>query len=404
MSDESRAQIPRDIEAALLRGIGAYVRATPRQDLPAPVRPLKGLRQQALGPHRATLLALLEDETTRALMGQWMNEDKPSLAKADQNALRIAIERQGDWAAELTGLSEPSKPKRAAVDRDGGGDRDELERLRARLDKAREETRRVREETAAELAALRSERTALSRDLAALRTEIADMRKALKAAEGEAAKLRAEADRYKRRFKSLEDKSRTEREELKARHKEEVAALRAGASSSPKKKKTTTRRSSTKQPPSRPEKRRALAVPKGRLEDDPLTLDEWLKDSGAMLLVDGYNVARAQGGFGDLELADQRERVVDGVERLARRRKFKAIVVFDGSVVAPGTNKRRGRGPVEVQYSKADEIADDHLVALLESLSGDPVILATNDRELRDRAARLGATPARSEQLLALIR
>jgi predicted RNA-binding protein with PIN domain len=59
---------------------------------------------------------------------------------------------------------------------------------------------------------------------------------------------------------------------------------------------------------------------------------------------------------------------------------------------------------VRIEYSRPDEIADDHLIAKLEELPASPVIVATNDRELQQRSAALGATIATSDQLLALIR
>jgi predicted RNA-binding protein with PIN domain len=143
-------------------------------------------------------------------------------------------------------------------------------------------------------------------------------------------------------------------------------------------------------------------VPPGRLPEDPETLDEWLVP-GVWLLVDGYNVTKAEGGFGNLSLASQRDRLVDEVRRLATRKRLRATVVFDGSKVPPGT-RRLERGPVAVEYSSPDEVADDHLVAMLEAAPADPAVLVTNDRDLQERAGALGATIATSQQLLALIR
>jgi predicted RNA-binding protein with PIN domain len=121
------------------------------------------------------------------------------------------------------------------------------------------------------------------------------------------------------------------------------------------------------------------------------------------LLVDGYNVTKAEGGFSGLPLEAQRERLVEEIMKLATRKKLPTTIVFDGSQVPPGTRRRR-RGPVAVEYSNPHEPADDHLVALLETGGPEPAVLVTSDRDLRDRAGALGATVARSEQLLALIR
>jgi rRNA-processing protein FCF1 len=56
-----------------------------------------------------------------------------------------------------------------------------------------------------------------------------------------------------------------------------------------------------------------------------------------------------------------------------------------------------------VEYS-AGETADDHLIARLERLPPQPVIVVTNDKELQQRASALRATVASSDQLLALAR
>ena len=80
-----------------------------------------------------------------------------------------------------------------------------------------------------------------------------------------------------------------------------------------------------------------------------------------------------------------------------------STIVFDGALMEPAAVRRKRR-TVVVAYSKPPEIADDHLVALLEERPNYPVIVVTNDRELQDKSVALGATIARSEQLLAIIR
>ena len=122
-----------------------------------------------------------------------------------------------------------------------------------------------------------------------------------------------------------------------------------------------------------------------------------------MLVIDGYNVARAPGAFGELGLEQQRDRLVDRVSNLAVTRKLRPVIVFDGSDVDPGV-RTAPRGPVKVQYSAPGEIADDHIVALVEKQPPVPVVVVTNDRELQARVARLGATIATWGQLLSLTR
>jgi predicted RNA-binding protein with PIN domain len=138
------------------------------------------------------------------------------------------------------------------------------------------------------------------------------------------------------------------------------------------------------------------------MPEDPQTLAEWLAAPDVRLVVDGYNVTKAEGGYGDLPLERQRERLIDEVRSLVARGGVPTVIVFDGSEVMPGA-ARRMRGGVVVEYSKPSESADDHIIALLEATEG-PTIVTTNDRDLQDRAAALGATIATSDQLLALIR
>jgi predicted RNA-binding protein with PIN domain len=144
-------------------------------------------------------------------------------------------------------------------------------------------------------------------------------------------------------------------------------------------------------------------VPKGRLEDDPLTLDAWLDEPGIHLLVDGYNVTKSPAGFPDLDLASQRERLVEQLEKLALRKSAPTTVVFDGSEVPPGRS-RLARTRVRVEYSRPGETADDHLIAKLAALPPHPVVLVTGDRELQERAGAEGATIAVATQLLELAR
>jgi predicted RNA-binding protein with PIN domain len=139
------------------------------------------------------------------------------------------------------------------------------------------------------------------------------------------------------------------------------------------------------------------------MADSPGTLEAWLKEPYVSLLIDGYNVSKTEGGFGEISLEYQRNRLIDEIDRLARRMKVPSTIVFDGALIEPAA-VRRTRRTVVVAYSKPPEIADDHLVALLEERSNHPVVVVTNDRELQEKSVALGATIARSEQLLALIR
>ena len=341
------------------------------------------------------VLGALDDDAFRALVVQWLDEDPP-LARPDAQLLRIAAERSDGWEEALA--SKVARPPRAAPKPKRTHD-DAVAREKEKARKARDDIRKVREDSALALKAAEAKIAALREELAATRGELAAIGKELQAATRESRRAREELDREarkaRRRVGDAEKDARAARKELsrvmKALEKQ-TTPIR-----SPRRTRTAVARSVE------PKKRRALTVPKGRYEDAAETLHAWLEHDNVHLLVDGYNVSKAPDGYADLALDKQRERVIQEVEKIARRHSVSATIVFDGSDVPPGTS-RRARGPVAVEYSRADEIADDHLVAKLEALPRYPVIVVTNDRELQARARALGATIATSNQLLALIR
>lgn len=401
--------LPDDVANLLVRAMGAYIRASPAQELTAPLRPYKKIAApKALAARREALLKALDDQATRGRMLEWLEEDKPSLTAAERDVLKLACERPEGWHARLTTLSQGPKPGR--VEAVGPGE-ERGERQIARLRDARDEARKERDDARAQ-ARLQGARAAeLERDVARLREEVRRAGAELEAAQADTERARAELERERRRARRDSEQVKADKARLQA----EVRDLRAELRQARREVEAVQRkleaqrrkaRGDVEAQPSYSWPRKPLVVPKGLLETAPETLEQWLDVEGARLLVDGYNVAKAPGGYGELELADQRDRVIDEVARLARRKKVEATIVFDGSVVPPGT-ARRARASVRVEYSKPGEEgdrADDHLIAFLSELPPLPVVFVTSDRALQRRAARLGATIATSEQLLALFR
>jgi predicted RNA-binding protein with PIN domain len=297
----------------------------------------------------------------------------------------------------------------------------ERERTRAAKEdarRARDEARRVKQESRRELSDSKARAAALEEQIAGLQEDLERAGAAAEEARREAARRAADHDRELRRATRRAESAAADRAARKGELGEErkkVAALerlageletrlaRFGEGEGAPPRRAASAHGRASRSPTRARRRRALRPPKGRLPDEPGTLEEWLARDDVRLLVDGYNVTKAPGGFAGLDITRQRERLIEEVVRLARRKDVPATIVFDGSEVAPGT-ARRSRGPVDVQYSVPPESADDHLVALLRLLPPDPVIVVSDDRELRERAAAHGATPASSRQLLTLIR
>ena len=390
--------LPDDIAAALVRGIGTYIREHPANELPADLRRFRSFRPQALAPHREKLLASLEDEATRARIKHWLENDKSPLGKSDARVLAVATARKDGWEEELKGASKPRAERQkpaTAHDSKLNAEREKTRKAKDELRKAREELRSAEQRSAARISELEA-------TVADLTTRLHKAEKDVVTARSEADRATERAERSQRKAKKDAEKAALDRDdarkEAKALRKELTAARVAAAKSD------TSPRSAPKKHSSKPKKRIPLTVPKGRLADDPANLKKWLTRDDVRLLIDGYNVAKAEGGFEGQLLESQRERLIDAVFKLAKMTDTETIVVFDAQMV-PGRRSRKTRKrPVVIEWSNQDQIADDYIVDRLGQLPQEPVILVTNDKELQERGRDLAATIATSQQLLALIR
>ncbi len=399
--------LPAPVAASLTRAIAAYLRDAPANEIPARLKRFRSFRPQALAPHRATLIAALDDGSLRDAILEWL-KDSPPLKKDDADLLAVAARREDGWERELSGTASPKKrPTRSESERL----RDALERERERAARAKEELRNFREKARQEIREAKQRATDAAGEVKALRAQVREAQLELRAAATE--RERAQRDvakemRVLRREAEKASGARSQAEDRVTALKREVAAQARRVNEleralDDERARLARARERTSKTVRSEGPRRKLKAPKGLLDTAPETLSSWLARDGVRLIVDGYNVGKADGGFPDLPLETMRNRVVDEIAKLARKHSAEAIVVFDGAEVAPGT-ARRSKGPVKVQYSRSGVIADDHIVDLVESLPPTPVIVATNDRELQGRVAALGATVATSDQLLGLIR
>ncbi len=122
-----------------------------------------------------------------------------------------------------------------------------------------------------------------------------------------------------------------------------------------------------------------------------------------IVLVDGYNLTKR--ARPELALADQRRWLVDASVETATRTGAHFEVVFDGAddrERAPADLHRR-RG-VQVRFSPTGTEADDVVVQRAETLAGEPVVVASDDRRVRDGAQRVGANVVGAAQLLAAMK
>ena len=391
---------PPDIRAALVEGLGAYVAGAAHLDLPKKLRRLKGFTPKGLARHGNELLELLADETQRKLILQDLDDDSLRLSKRNASVLRIALERSDGWDAQLAAMSDSSEEVQSETQ---GDFEKQLERERRKVKEAREEARKAKAAARSAVESNSRKVEELERAVAATDAELRRVQAELQAAVAEAGQATSELERRERRAQRDVEKARADRDESRAEAKslrKEVARLTRELGSETVADKPPTR---SVQRPREPKVRRPLDVPKGLMAESRETLEAWLKEPNVSLLIDGYNVSKTEGGFGEVSLEHQRNRLVDEIDRLARRLKVPSTIVFDGALIEPAAVRRKRR-TVVVAYSKPPEIADDHLVALLDERPNFPVIVVTNDRELQDKSVVLGATIARAEQLLSLIR
>lgn len=151
--------------------------------------------------------------------------------------------------------------------------------------------------------------------------------------------------------------------------------------------------------PVRPDGRRPLRLPGGVIASSA-DAAEFLLRSDAVVLVDGYNVAKLAWPGRSLEM--QRNQLLDALENVARRFGSDITVVFDGaSVVGAHATRRR---LVRVVYSPDGVIADDVIRDEVRRLpAARAVVVVTNDAEIVADVRALGANVVPSNALFAAL-
>jgi predicted RNA-binding protein with PIN domain len=149
----------------------------------------------------------------------------------------------------------------------------------------------------------------------------------------------------------------------------------------------------------RPQHRQPLRLPGGVIASSAEAA-EFLLRSDAVVLVDGYNVAKLAWPTRTLEA--QRTQLLDALENLARRFGTDLTVVFDGAtVVGAHTTRRR---LIRVVWSSEGVIADDVIRDEVRRLpTGRAVVVVTNDAEIVTDVKALGANVVPSNALLAVL-
>ena len=268
---------------------------------------------------------------------------------------------------------------RSAVDQLGALQR-ELRRLRSDADRARSEGRRAADEARASLDAAELARARAEDDLRQALDERRSAQAERTAARAEVRAARKLADvRVRLLLDTIVDAASGLRSELAL---PPLADLPADLVSPP-----------TDRVAVRPGSR-------GRSVDDPALLDELLRQPWAHLVVDGYNVSKA--GFGELSLAEQRRRLVDGLAVVAARTGAEVTCCFDGQegqAQPSGGSGGYARG-VRVLFA-VGEIADDLIRRLVQAEPpGRVVVVVTSDREVVRDVETAGAWVVPSSTLV----
>lgn len=142
----------------------------------------------------------------------------------------------------------------------------------------------------------------------------------------------------------------------------------------------------------------SLRLPAGVRPDSADAVD-WLigEQRPVTLLVDGYNVLYGLDPA-TFTTSAARRRLAERLGRLKRALGRSVVaVVYDSDL--PGERERHvAEGGIEVHFSDADELADDAIVAMTETATGD-VVVVTSDRDLRERVESVGGLTLWSEAL-----
>jgi len=152
--------------------------------------------------------------------------------------------------------------------------------------------------------------------------------------------------------------------------------------------------------PRSPRARRASraqpTLPPGTFGGTPEAHRALLADGANLVVVDGYNVARA--AWSGLAPEEERRRTVALLEEVQARSGGRVVVVFDGddAVTAPKASR-----DVRVRFSATGQTADEAIVHLLAATPpATPVVVVSSDRAVAADAKRQGAVAVGSRAFL----
>ncbi|HEY7485946.1 MAG TPA: NYN domain-containing protein [Streptosporangiaceae bacterium] len=421
--------LPEAVRQHVVEAAAELIGSLPPDEVPAPLRRIAKFEPRKRARRAATPIAaqLESDEAFRARVVESIREAHPDLVAAIEAGQPLAAADPVQVAA-IAYLVRPAGWT-AYVEAARG----ELERSAAAADEAAtaREFARLREQVAAARSARAEEIDKLRTELRDARAEIAELRRKLHDARNTAKLARAHADALA--VETAAERSAAAAAEAAAN--KELRKLR-GRLTQAEATAETARRAAREGRSADDARlrvlldalmdaaqglRRELALPatitrpadtvgaveaadvgslpgRGLSEQDPALLDKLLTLPQVHLIVDGYNVTKT--GYGELPLADQRNRLVSGLGGLASQTRAEITCVFDGAELDAPVAITAPRG-VRVLFSPPGQTADELIGRLVRAEpEGRAVVVVSSDREVADAARRAGARPASSALLL----
>jgi predicted RNA-binding protein with PIN domain len=421
---EAEPVLPEVVRSRVLGVAAAALGRLPADQVPAPLRaaarftPSKRVR--LAGP--ALAAALSADAVFRLRAAEQIERESPDVAEAARTgvlpgaadpvelAAAAYLIRPAGWT-ELVERSRAALEERTTRSRDRARDA-EVDKLRAELADAQAAQREQAQRARAAAEAARTEADTLRRQL----REQTGARRAAERARAAAEEALAEE---RRRVATEDSRSQAELRRLRQRLAEAGDAVEAGRRAARETRQadearlwllldTLTgaaqglRRELALTPTDeRPADSVAASQPrpdaKSARGDDPELVDRLLGLPRVHLVVDGYNVTKS--GYGELPLAAQRSRLIQGLGALVARTGAEVTVVFDGATRPPAMPPAP-RG-VRVLFSAPGEIADDVIRRLVAAEpEGRPLMVVSSDKEVATDVARAGAYAVPSALLL----
>ena len=402
--------ITRQLRTVLSSAIGAAraaLRALDDEDVPARLRPIAkhGDGNLPLPLTRTLLRCIDEDEWFRGKALEVFER-----RGSESAASRAYLERESGWwmaiaqavaeaeaidasdrLLELERASEMLRARSAA-------DRAKLKAVRRELDRAEKASREMADDRLEPLraaaATARSDRDRAQAELAAIHKEVETVEADRRDAERTAADLSGQIRSVKRTAAELRRSAAAGPSESIPREPLDVARWldRASVTLTPYRDAGT----ATAKVVQAARTGRTM-VPAGVAPDSAAAIEAIAGLDGVTVLIDGHNL------LGVLDVSTMatgraRRALIAGLGKLARHLGESAIEVVFDSDLDEGRSSSVSPTGIVVRFAQGDLIADDLIIERVGTLRESAVVIS-DDREVRDRCGRLGATVLWSQAL-----